>query len=91
MEPTKWVGQSIRRKEDRRYVTGKGQYVDDIKLPEMAYATFVRSPHAHARIKRIDPSEALRLPGTVAVLTGSELAKRAKSMPASLKLKGMKA
>lgn len=90
MEKTKWVGQSIRRKEDQRFITGTGLYVDDVKLPGMTYATFVRSPHAHAKIKGIEVRDALGLPGVLTVLTGSELAKRARPMPAALKLKGMK-
>src|SRR5712675_87677 len=67
------IGASVVRKEDRRFVTGKGRYVDDIKLQGMTYAHFVRSPHAHAKVKSIDSSEAMKMPGVIAVLTGSEL------------------
>jgi carbon-monoxide dehydrogenase large subunit len=64
---------AVRRKEDRRFITGKGHYTADISRPGQAHAFFVRSPHAHARIKRIDAAEALRAPGVLAVLTGAEL------------------
>jgi carbon-monoxide dehydrogenase large subunit len=61
------------RKEDKRFITGKGRYVDDIKLTGMTHAYFVRSPHAHAKVKKIDSSAALKMPGVVAVLTGQQL------------------
>ncbi len=67
------IGQSVVRKEDKRFITGKGKYTDDIKLQGLTQAHFVRSPHAHARIKSIDTSAAKAMPGVVAVLTGSEL------------------
>ena len=67
------IGASVVRKEDRRFITGKGRYVDDIKLLGMTYAHFVRSPHAHAKVKNIDSSAAMKMPGVVAVLTGKEL------------------
>ena len=51
-------GKSIKRREDPRLMTGKGTYVDDVKLPGTTYAAFVRSPHAHARIRKIDTSAA---------------------------------
>src|SRR3989441_7120412 len=66
-------GKSIKRREDPRFITGRGQYVDDVKLPGMTYAAFVRSPHAHARIRRIDTAAALRHPGVVAVFTGKDM------------------
>jgi carbon-monoxide dehydrogenase large subunit len=67
------IGASVVRKEDKRFVTGKGRYVDDVRLHGMTYAAFVRSPHAHARVKGIDASAALEKPGVVAVLTGQQL------------------
>jgi carbon-monoxide dehydrogenase large subunit len=67
------IGASVLRKEDKRFITGKGRYVDDVKLVGMTYAHFVRSPHAHAKVKSIDSSEAMKKPGVIAVLTGSEL------------------
>jgi carbon-monoxide dehydrogenase large subunit len=67
------VGHSVRRKEDPRFLRGKGTYIDDVKLPGMLFMDIVRSPHAHARILSIDTSEALKAPGVVAVVTGKEL------------------
>src|ERR1700750_3457928 len=67
------IGASVVRKEDRRFITGKGKYVDDIKLVGMTFAHFIRSPHAHARVKGIDAAAALKMPGVIAVLNGREL------------------
>src|SRR5260370_93896 len=66
------IGQPVTRKEDRRFLTGQGRYVADIDLPREAFAAFLFSPHAHARIRAIDASAARALPGVLAVLTGSE-------------------
>src|SRR5213593_2028341 len=66
-------GKAIKRREDPRFITGRGQYVDDVKLPGMTYAAFVRSPHAHARIRAIDVSRARAHPGVVAVFTGQDM------------------
>ena len=68
------IGASVRRKEDQRFITGKGHYTDDITRPGQTHAYFVRSPHAHAKIKRLDATEAKAMPGVVGVLTGAELA-----------------
>src|SRR6201981_3610674 len=67
------IGASVVRKEDKRFITGKGRYVDDIKLVGMTHAQFIRSPHAHAKVKSIDASAALKMPGVLAVLNGKEL------------------
>src|SRR4051812_50194690 len=67
------IGASVVRKEDRRFITGKGRYVDDIKLVGMTHAHFIRSPHAHARIKSIDTSAAMNMPGVVGALTGQQI------------------
>ncbi|MEJ1157405.1 xanthine dehydrogenase family protein molybdopterin-binding subunit [Prosthecomicrobium sp. N25] len=67
------IGQRVVRKEDKRFITGKGKYTDDVKLQGMTHAHFVRSPHAHARIRSIDTAAAAAMPGVVAVLTGAEL------------------
>ncbi len=67
------IGAAILRKEDKRFITGRGNYVADVKLPGMTYAVFIRSPHAHARLLGIDASAALDMPGVVAVLTGADL------------------
>ena len=70
----RYVGQSIKRVEDPRLLMGKARFVDDLSLPGMVHASFVRSPHAHARIASIDASRALALDGVVAVYTGEDLA-----------------
>jgi len=67
------MGTSLLRKEDARFIRGQGSYVDDIKLPGMLFGALVRSPYAHARIKKIDKSKALASPGVVAVLTADDL------------------
>jgi carbon-monoxide dehydrogenase large subunit len=77
-----WVGKSVKRKEDPRILAGRGVYVDDVKLPGMLHAAVLRSPHAHARITRIDTSAAEQVPGVVAVLTGREATRYVKPMPA---------
>src|SRR5216683_2806859 len=68
------IGAAVRRKEDLRFITGKGQYTDDVIRAGETRAVFVRSPHAHAKIKSIDISAAKTMPGVVAVLAGAELA-----------------
>ena len=68
------IGAAVRRKEDFRFITGKGQYTDDLNRPGQTHAWFVRSPHAHARIKSIDAAAAKAMPGVLAVLTGTDLA-----------------
>ena len=67
------IGQPLRRKEDLRLVTGRGRYSDDVNLPGQAYATVLRSPHAHARIRSIDTAAARAMPGVLAVLTGADV------------------
>jgi aerobic carbon-monoxide dehydrogenase large subunit len=69
------MGHAVKRKEDPRFIRGKGTYVDDVQLPGMLYLDIVRSPYAHATIKSIDTSKALAIPGVVAVITGADLAK----------------
>src|SRR2546427_2903986 len=69
------MGHSMKRKEDPRFIRGKGNYVDDIQLPGMVHRDIVRSAFAHAKIKSIDASKALKLPGVLAVITGEALAK----------------
>jgi carbon-monoxide dehydrogenase large subunit len=76
------IGAPVLRKEDARFLTGRGSFSDDLHLPGQAYAVMVRSPHAHARIAKIDAAEALALPGVLAVLTGADcLADGLKSIP----------
>ena len=70
---TKLVGQSIARREDEKLLRGNGAFVEDISIPGTQWLTFVRSPHAHARIRSIDTSAALATPGVTAVLTGKDI------------------
>ena len=67
------IGQSIKRKEDARFIRGKGTYVDDVKLPGMLYLDIVRSPYAHAYIRNINIEKALKVPGVLAVIRGKDL------------------
>jgi len=67
------IGARVTRKEDKRFLTGKGRYTDDMSVPGMKYACFVRSPYAHARIRGIDVSPAKAMPGVIDVLEGKEL------------------
>jgi aerobic carbon-monoxide dehydrogenase large subunit len=69
----KYIGQSIKRLEDKRFITGKGRYTDDIVLPGMLYAHFVRSPYAHARIVSVDTTAAAEMDGVVAIYTGKDM------------------
>jgi len=69
------MGHSIKRKEDSRFIQGKGNYVDDVHLPGMVYGHMVRSPYAHARLKSINTEKAKQLPGVLAIITGEDLAK----------------
>ncbi len=68
------IGAPVRRKEDRRFITGRGHYTEDISRPGQSYVYFLRSPHAHAKIKKIDTAAARAMPGVLAVLTGADLA-----------------
>ncbi len=81
-------GKAIKRREDPRFITGRGTYVDDVKLPGMTYAAFVRSPHAHAKIKAIDAARAAKVPGVIAVYTGQEI--RVGGLPCGWMLPGIK-
>ena len=67
------IGQSVRRKEDVRFLTGAGQYTDDVVMPRQTYAYFLRSPHAHAKIRKIDVAKAKAAPGVVDIFTGADL------------------
>src|ERR1700726_3136276 len=67
------IGQPVRRKEDLRLVAGQGQYSNDLNVPGQAFAVMLRSPHAHARLRRIDTAAARAAPGVLAVLTGSDI------------------
>src|SRR5512145_926552 len=69
------IGAAVRRKEDFRFLTGRGLYTDDISRPGQLHAFILRSPHAHAAIKKLDVSKAKKAPGVVAVFVGADMAK----------------
>ncbi len=71
------IGASVKRKEDYRFLTGRGTYTDDINRPGQVYAYILRSPHAHAEIAKIDTSAAQSAPGVIAVFTGADCAAEA--------------
>ena len=75
------IGLSVKRREDRRLLTGRGHYVDDVRLPHLCHAAIVRSPHAHARIVGVDARRATALPGVLAVLTIADLPECAAAVP----------
>jgi carbon-monoxide dehydrogenase large subunit len=68
-----FIGKSVKRKEDARFLTGAGQYTDDVTMPNQAHAYFLRSPHAHAKIGKIDTAAAKKAPGVLAIYTGADL------------------
>ena len=82
-----YIGAPIRRKEDRRFLTGRGQFVDDVKLPNALHAAIVRSPHAHARIVSIDTGPAMEMPGVAAVLTFEDIAATLEPRPIPVRLR----
>lgn len=89
--PNSYIGKSVPRPNAKKLVEGRGQYVDDIVLPRMTHAAFVRSPHAHARIRSIDAAEALAVPGVLRVFTAEDLAAHCEPWVGVLAhLKGMK-
>jgi len=71
---TNFIGQSVKRREDYRFLTGAGQYTDDVQFANQTYAYFLRSPHAHAKIKALRKDKALKAPGVVAIFTGEDIA-----------------
>ena len=73
MATARLLGASIKRREDPRFITGKGNYTDDLKLAGMTHAVFVRSPHANAKIRKIDTARASKAPGVVAIFTGKDM------------------
>jgi CO/xanthine dehydrogenase Mo-binding subunit len=73
VQPRPYIGQSLRRCEDRKFLTGKGRYVDDIKLPGTLHLAILRSPHAHARLTGMDLSAARAIAGVRLVLAGADL------------------
>ena len=78
---TNYIGKSIKRLEDKRFITGQGKYTDDIKIPGMVHAYILRSPYAHAHVKNIDTAEALKVPGVVSILTGADIPEAIAGVP----------
>src|ERR1700674_3967751 len=75
------LGQPIKRMEDQKFITGSGKFLDDIRFPNMLFAAFVRSPHAHAKILKVDATAALRSPGVVGAFTGRDIDGLVENMP----------
>lgn len=90
MSIARWIGARVKRIEDPKLLRGEGAYVGDLRLPGMVHAAFVRSPFAHARILRIDPGPALKLPGVLAVLTGESVRELGLNVPTT-ETRGFKA
>src|SRR5262245_54796996 len=88
---TPYVGRPLRRVEDPRLVKGAGTYVDDLRLPGLVHATIVRSPHAHARVRRIDTAAAAAIPGVVAVFTGADVNDACGAVPCAAAIPDLKA
>lgn len=86
----KYVGQRIKRTEDPRLIKGLAHYVDDIRLPDTLHVAFVRSVYAHARINGVDTSEALKIPGVVAVYTGKDIVDKLGPVPCASALPDLK-
>jgi len=87
---TKYVGQRVKRTEDPRLIQGLGHYVDDIRLPDTLHVAFLRSIHAHARIRKVETREAKSSPGVVAVYTGAELGTKIGPVPCAAAIPGLK-
>ena len=82
-----YIGAPIRRKEDQRFLTGKGQFVDDVKLPNMLHAAILRSPHPHARILAIDSSAARNMDGVVAIITFQHIEEMLEPRPIPIRMR----
>jgi carbon-monoxide dehydrogenase large subunit len=85
---TRLVGQSVPRREDPRFLTGRTRFVDDVRLPRTVHAAFVRAPHAHAQVLRVGTGAALAVPGIAGALTGEEAARVARPIRGDLLLPG---
>ena len=72
--PRTYIGASVRRKEDVRFLTGRATYVGDVKVPDALHAAVLRSPHGHARIHAMDTNQALKVPGVAAIFTFADIA-----------------
>jgi len=82
MTTPRWIGRPVKRVEDRRLITGRGSFIDDLPTAvNIHHAAIVRSPHAHARIHGYDVATALAMEGVIAVITGADVAKHTKPFP----------
>jgi len=90
-DPTPFVGRAMKRVEDPRLIKGIGTYTDDLRLPGLLHAAILRSPYAHARIRRIDASAAKAIPGVVAVLTGADVNDACGAVPCAAAIPDLKA
>ena len=90
-DPTPYVGRALKRVEDPRLVKGIGTYTDDVRLPGMLHAAILRSPHAHARVVRIDAGAAKAIPGVVAVFTGADVNDSCGLVPCAASIPDLKA
>ena len=88
---TPYIGRSLKRVEDPRLIKGQATYTDDLRLPGLLHVCFVRSPHAHARVARIDTSAARAIPGVVAVLTGADVNEHCGVVPCAAEIPDLKA
>jgi len=78
---TKYIGKSVKRVEDRRFITGEGSYTDDLKIPNMTHAYILRSPYAHANINKIDTKAAAEAEGVIAIFTGADIPEAIAGVP----------
>ena len=86
-----YVGRALKRVEDPRLIKGQATYTDDLRLPGLLHICFLRSPHAHAHVKRIETSAARAMPGVVAVLTGAEVNEHCGAVPCAAQIPDLKA
>jgi carbon-monoxide dehydrogenase large subunit len=86
-----YIGRALKRVEDPRLIKGLATYTDDLRLPGLLHVCFLRSPHAHARVERIDASAARAIPGVVAVLTGAEVNEHCGTVPCAAEIPDLKA
>ena len=78
---TKYIGKSVKRVEDKRFITGQGKYTDDIKMPGMVYAYILRSPYAHATVNKINTDAAKSAEGVVGIFTGADIPESIAGVP----------
>ncbi|PSJ20358.1 carbon monoxide dehydrogenase, partial [Halomonas sp. ND22Bw] len=75
------IGEAVRRKEDYRFLTGAGNYTDDVTMAAQSHAIFVRSPHAHATIRSVDIAEASKMPGVIGIFSGKDIEGKMGGLP----------